>query len=74
MINEVQKYPTLYDTKRKDYKDAEKKKNIWTTISSELEIHDPKLCETKWTTLKTQFSHERARRKKPSGDKAKRAM
>ncbi len=32
LTNEVHKYPTLYDFARKDYSDAEKKANIWSTI------------------------------------------
>ncbi len=31
LINEVHKYPTLYDFNRNDYSGAEKKANVWKT-------------------------------------------
>ncbi len=47
LIGEVHKYPTLYDTKRQDYKDADTKRNIWVAIANDLKS-DAKTCETRF--------------------------
>lgn len=38
LISLVEKYPTLYDKCRKDFKDTAKKQNVWQTINDILGI------------------------------------
>ena len=42
LINEVQKYPALWDTREKDYKDADQKKQIWRKIQKDLDVQSGK--------------------------------
>ena len=42
LINEVQKYPALWDTGEKDYKDADQKNQIWRKIQKDLDVQSGK--------------------------------
>ena len=38
IINEVQKYPCLWDPREKDYRDVDQKSQVWEKITKDLNI------------------------------------
>ena len=54
IAEEVRKYPHLFNTSIKDYKDARMTANSWRSISAAVEL-DPKDCAKRWRSLWDKF-------------------
>ncbi|XP_054723542.1 uncharacterized protein LOC129233558 [Uloborus diversus] len=57
-LEEVRKYPCLFDKKRKDYKDSQLKKSLWHVIGSKFNLSGP-VAETKWKVQRDRFTKEK---------------
>ena len=67
IAEEVRKYPHLFNTSIKDYKDARMTANSWRSISAAVEL-DPKDCATRWRRLRDKFVRAKRTFKSRSGD------
>ncbi|XP_067124504.1 uncharacterized protein [Centruroides vittatus] len=66
LINEVRRYPWLYDIRRADYKDNIKKNNSWTEISKKLNVKES-LVKKRWQNIRDQYRRKSKEENLPSG-------
>ncbi|XP_067126276.1 uncharacterized protein [Centruroides vittatus] len=66
LINEVRKYPWLYDIRRADYKDNINKNNSWTQISKKLNGEES-LVKKRWQNIRDQYRRKCKEENLPSG-------
>ncbi|CAG9767122.1 unnamed protein product [Ceutorhynchus assimilis] len=71
LIEEVKKYPVLYDQRNEKYRNAEYKERVWTLIATHLEIKGGgEECKKKWASVRDQFRRTLQRRRTVSGQAA----
>ncbi|XP_046419359.1 transcription factor Adf-1-like [Neodiprion fabricii] len=58
LIEEVKKYPLLFDTNIKGYKDNETKDTTWVKIASDLQVK-PHEAKNRWRNLRDRFVREK---------------
>ncbi|XP_065211521.1 uncharacterized protein LOC135839431 [Planococcus citri] len=64
LIDEVSRYPALYDAESRDHKDVSLKLNIWKMISEKLNNKSIQDCQKKWKNIRDSYMRFRRRRRK----------
>ncbi|XP_046399198.1 transcription factor Adf-1-like [Ischnura elegans] len=71
LIEEVRKFPVLYDQTEDKYRNAEYKERVWKMISEKLKAPGgPEECRKRWASFRDQFRRTLQKRKTKSGQAA----
>ncbi|CAI6367365.1 unnamed protein product [Macrosiphum euphorbiae] len=71
LIEEVRKFPVLYDQTSEKYRNSEYKDRVWTNISTTLGVKGGiEECKKKWSSVRDQFRRTLQKRKTASGQAA----
>ncbi|XP_075158410.1 transcription factor Adf-1-like [Haematobia irritans] len=69
LIEAVKKYPILFDLQCREYKNTQKKEDVWKGISNEIGW-STELCKKKWKNLRDTYKKTKQRLNMPSGSGA----
>ncbi|XP_031347548.1 transcription factor Adf-1-like [Photinus pyralis] len=68
LIEEVRRYPVLYDLSNNKYKNNEYRERVWKKIAEDLQVEGgPITCKTKWIHIRDQFRRILKKRKTTTG-------
>ncbi|XP_022160664.1 uncharacterized protein LOC111026827 [Myzus persicae] len=71
LIEEIRKFPVLYDQTSEKYRNSEYKDRIWNNISTTLAVKGGiEECKKKWSSVRDQFRRTLQKRKTASGQAA----
>ncbi|XP_050314955.1 transcription factor Adf-1-like [Anthonomus grandis grandis] len=71
LIEEVRKFPVLYDQKHGKYRNTEYKERVWKQIATDLQVKGGvEECKKKWTSVRDQLRKTLQKRKTSSGQAA----